>query len=136
MNKIILSIIIVGLFISSAIAEGTNWVLVALAQDVGEQIYIDTSNVSCESDNIYRVWIKKVDIRKPEGGHLLSYVKYDCKESKYGYLQQYTYDKDGNIKSSDSFIDNFKWEYAPPETKGMITLNYVCSNKDKWGEKE
>jgi len=134
LHKIILSIIIVGLLISSAIAEGTNWVLVSLAKEGGNQIYIDTSNVSHESDNIYRVWIKKVATREPEGGHLLSYVKYDCKEKKYGYLQQFTYDKDGRIKSSDSFADNFKWEYAPPETKGMITLNYVCSNRDKWEE--
>lgn len=136
MNKIVLSIIIVGLFISSAIAEGTNWVLVAVPKDVGDQIYIDTANVSRESDNIYRVWIKKVDTGKSEGGHLLTYVKYDCKDKKYGFLQEYTYDKDGNITSSDSFEDNFKWEYAPPKTKGMITLNYVCNNKDKWGEKE
>lgn len=84
--------------------------------------------------NLPAVWSKIVD---KVSGTTISYIIYDCKNSKILILKGVRYDKQGNFKGSYDntstlnirLKDKFFWEQVPVESKAEFFKDYVCRNK-------
>lgn len=105
----------------SALAED-DWAYIVSSNK--EDVYMKTASVKVNDDfyNSVSAWVKYEDTTNK--GYDVSKLQYYCKSDSFKKLETHSYDKNGNIVSSDTKSGNI--QYAVPDTIGVDLTEAAC----------
>ncbi len=124
--SVFLFIATIALFFPEVNAEEQNWKRVyADEEDIW---YINTTSISCPSENIVRVkvkWSPKNKKFEKDYAYSLGVEEHDCTRDKMRLVELGNYDNDGNLQHSFD-CSNLEWRSIPSGSVGETLHKIIC----------
>jgi len=124
--SVFLFIVTIGLFSLEVNAQKENWKQVYADEE--DTWYIDTTSISCLSENMVRVrvkWIPKNKKFEEDYAYSLAVEERDCTRDKMRLVELGNYDEDGNLQHSFD-CSNLEWRPIPSGSVGETLHKIIC----------